>query len=145
MQTYFLGNFTRCGGSEGNLGDQDPMTNIALQFPRQGGQPPPPTLGEFHEWPFCFNYRGWHSESGFSYSHSGQQHCRPRKDYFLLHQDSQSWKEFKYAPVDAKNMYAQMAREGKCRQSRRPASNFKVRAEEIALKCSCSQCSGAVR
>jgi hypothetical protein len=72
MGTYFRGNFTYCGGTGGgHLDDQDPMSAIALQKPREDGQPAPEVLGAFHKWPFCFNYRGW----------PDQQHCESGKDY----------------------------------------------------------------
>ena len=96
MQTYFDGNYTFCPGSSGAMyGNQNTITNFAFQLPQKHGSRPPPILGEFHEWPFCFNYRAW----------PDQKQCT---DPLLLHRPSDLW------PKGMKQSYLRIMRNGTC-------------------------------
>ena len=97
METYFQGNFTFCPGSSGVMyGNQDTIANFAFQLRQDDGSRPPRVLGDFHEWPFCFNYRGWPDQS----------HCA---EPLLLHKPSETW------PSGLKQKYLGMFHEGQCR------------------------------
>jgi len=102
MQTYFRGNFTFCPGSSGVMyGNQDTITNFAFQLLQKDGTRPPSVLGDFHEWPFCFNYRGWPDQS----------HCA---EPLLLHKPSETW------PSGLKQKYIRLFRKGQCRVGTKP-------------------------
>ena len=102
MQTYFRGNFTFCPGSSGVMyGNQDTITNFAFQLLQNDGTRPPPVLGDFHEWPFCFNYRSWPDQS----------HCA---EPLLLHKPSETW------PSGLKQKYIRLFHKGRCRAGTQP-------------------------
>ena len=48
--SFISGDFLDCGGSEKTLGDQDVVRHHLFETR---------LLGPFHEWPICYNYRGW--------------------------------------------------------------------------------------
>ena len=50
LSTYLTGRFVYCGGSDLSLGNQDVIRHLALETD---------LLGPFHEWPLCYNHRGW--------------------------------------------------------------------------------------
>lgn len=108
METYFLGNFSYCpSGSSVMYGNQEVISTFAFQIPGLDGVRPPPMLGEFHAWPFCFNYRGWHD----------QNHCKNSSDLMLLHVASDQW------PTGQKKKYLNLAHRGKCKSSLSLASS----------------------
>ena len=63
--SFVSGEFVDCGGSEKALGDQDVVRHHLFETQ---------LLGPLHEWPICYNYRGWR----------WQQHCQ-QKEIFLFH------------------------------------------------------------
>lgn len=63
--SFISGDFVDCGGSEKTLGDQDVVRHHLFETG---------LLGPFHEWPLCYNYRGWKM----------QQHCK-RSELLLFH------------------------------------------------------------
>ena len=65
VSTYLSGRFVYCGGSDMSLGNQDVIRQLALETS---------LLGAFHEWPLCFNHRGW----------AEQRNCE-RKEMYLIH------------------------------------------------------------
>lgn len=101
MTTYLEGNFTVCTAGSGALyGDQDVIMNFAFGFMNEHGTVVPKVLGDFTEWPFCYNYRGW----------PDQQHCKP-EDIMLLHMDHAKW------PAPTVRRLDELVRAGKCRAS----------------------------
>jgi len=97
-ETYYRGNYTYCGGSGGYLDDQDAMTSVAAQ--------PDSVLGPFHDWPKCFNYRGW----------PDQRSCLLLKDEIFLQHTP--------IPERTQKQLALTARNGRCRQPKHSSLHF---------------------
>ena len=68
--TLLHSNYTDCGGEP--LTDQDVVRQLAFNSS---------VLGTFHQWPLCFNYRGW----------PNQRHCLKDEGPILYHQSMHGW------------------------------------------------------
>ena len=68
--TLLKSNYSDCGGEP--LTDQDVVRELAFSTK---------VLGRFHEWPLCFNYRGW----------PNQRHCLRGEGPMVSHQERKLW------------------------------------------------------
>ena len=117
MQTYFSGNFTYCASGSGVLyGNQDVIANFAFRIPGPDGIRPQAVLGDFNEWPFCFNFRNW----------PDQQHCIHSADMMLMHTPSSIW------PEGLKEMYIERAKHSECRRNPSIQSTVVLRPEKVS-------------
>ena len=96
LETYYRGNYSRCGGSDGGLGNQDVIRELATQ--------PRSILGTWHAWPLCFNYRGWKEQDARA--------C-PERERILIHQSPMpAWTKGRV------KWLARLAVQGRCAKDR---------------------------
>ena len=89
-------------------------------------------LGRFHEWDICNNFRGWHSQTGFS-NLSNQQHCDPRELYLIHHDGEFRWRNSNTLETfrELKRQQAAAFRAGQCRRGTREAQRLDALTAEV--------------
>ena len=128
MATYYRGNFSHCGGTSAWT-DQEVLRTFALNLASSGSHN---RLGRFHEWDICNNFRGWHSQTGFS-NLSNQQHCDPRELYLIHHDGEFRWRNSNTLETfrELKRQQAAAFRAGQCRRGTREAQRLDALTAEV--------------